>query len=515
MLSIENQIQSLFSPRVNPPILSVTSGTKIDKFVHGFNMTSLHSKYNISVRRDYKTQLTTEKMKLDGDPSMQHFIHKVPMFVDYDENDFALMGKTIPPNLMQDLDKTWNSLDYASLESLLDLFFLPASPMYLKDALNGVIRDVVYKYKNGTFSYELSDYYKRERIGVWLQTPVESVDIYNRVCEEFLVDYLASRGFGFLPVHSAAAEKDGLAGKANLNKYFKSNFDILDNPTKYPNGIVAMSPPWGFASRSMTESRLDVSLNLRNSVNTQDDDRVMSGGVTLDGKAKLLGLNVNAGFRKQTQDWSSQQTEHIRNLYNEQLKEDPKTPQIGPWLRGVNIYQRIAGSIPQLMSEQALSDELTDSEKAFRDMLNVDLTNKHVWGRTDILLKLHIAKGNKKVESLIAKIQKRVPSSKNTAPKSKQDKSDEKKVEEFYVQILESLFGFLVRMKGFAAESNFVTVRDTLEAISLNPALNKSMIKDLGISAEEYIILLGDDENQGLPESTMNHLLNSMNAEAN
>ena len=42
MLSIENQIQSLFSPRVNPPILSVTSGTKIDKFVHGFNMTGLH-----------------------------------------------------------------------------------------------------------------------------------------------------------------------------------------------------------------------------------------------------------------------------------------------------------------------------------------------------------------------------------------------------------------------------------------------------------------------------------------
>jgi phage portal protein BeeE len=132
-------------------------------------------------------------------------------------------------------------------------------------------------------------------------------------------------------------------------------------------------------------------------------------------------------------------------------------------------------------TEQALGDELTDSEKAFRDMLNVDLTNKHVWGRTDILLKLHIAKGNKKVESLIDKIQKRVPSSKNTVPKSKQDKSDEKKVEEFYVQILESLFGFLVRMKGFAAESNFVTVRDTLEAISLDPTLNKSMIKDLGI----------------------------------
>ena len=513
MLSIENQIQSLFSPRVNPPILSVTSGTKIDKFVHGFNMTGLHGKYNIAVRRDYKTQLTTEKMKLAGDPSMQHFIHKVPMFVDYDDNDFALMGKTIPPSLMQDLDKTWNSFDYVSLESLLDLFFLPTSPMYLKDVLNGVISDVVHKYRNETISYELNDYYKRERIGVWLQTPVVSVDTYNRVCDEFLIPYLANKGFGFLRVHADAAEKDGLAGKANLNKYFESNFDILDNPAKYPNGIVAMSPQWGFASRSMTESRLDVSLNLRNSVNSQDDDRVMSGGITLDGKAKLLGLNVNASFRKQTQDWTSQQTEHIRNLFNEQLKEDPKTPQIGPWLRGVNIYQRIAGSIPQLMSEQALGDELTDSEKAFRDMINVDLTNKHIWGRTDILLKLHITKGNNKIESLIDKIKKRVPGSKNSTPQSKQDKTDERNVEEFYVQILKSLFGFLVRMKGFAAESNFVTVRDTLEAISLEPALNKSMIKDLGISAEEYIILLGDDENRGLPESTMNHLLNSMNAE--
>jgi hypothetical protein len=477
-------------------------------------MTGLHGKYNIAVRRDYKTQLTTEKMKLNGDPSMQHFIHKVPMFVDYDENDFFLMGKTIPPNLMQDLDKTWNSLDYVSLESLLDLFFLPTSPMYLKDALNGAICDVVKKYKNEQVGYVLNDFYKRERFGTWLQTPVESVDIYNRVCKEFLVDYFNSRGFGFLHVHSRALKEDGFSGKSDLNKYFQSNFDILDNPTKYPNGIVAMSPPWGFASRSMTESRLDISLNLRNSVNSQDDDRVMSGGNTLDDKAKLLGLVINAGFRKQTQDWSSQQTEHIRNLYNEQLKEDPKTPQIGPWLRGVNIYQRIAGSIPQLMSEQALGDELTDSEKAFRDMIKVDLTNKHVWGRTDILLKLRIVKGDKKIESLIDKIQKRVPSSKNIVSKSKQDKTDEKKIEEFYVQILKSLFGFLVRMKGFAAECNFVTVRDTLEAVSLNSKLNKTMIKDLGISAEEYIILLGDDENRGLPESTMNHLLNSMNAEA-
>jgi hypothetical protein len=108
-----------------------------------------------------------------------------------------------------------------------------------------------------------------------------------------------------------------------------------------------------------------------------------------------------------------------------------------------------------------------------------------------------------------------VPGSRNTVPPTKQDKSDENKVRDFYIQILESLFGFLVRMKGFAAESNFVTVRDTLEAISLDPKLNESMIKDLGISANEYIILLGDDENKGLPESTMNHLLNSMNAETN
>lgn len=508
------KIESLFSPRVNPPILSVTSGTKIDKFVHGFNMSGLHSKYDIAVRRDYKTQLTSELLKLQGDPTLQHIIHKVNMFVDYDENDFALMSKTIPPTLMADLDKTWNSLDYASLESLLDLFFLPTGPINLKDSLNGAIADLCKKYCDDPVGYTLADHYKRTRIGVWLQTPVESVEVYNRVCDEFLVDYFSARGYGFLHVHSKALRDDGFSGKTDLNKYFKSNFDVLDDKEKYPNGIVAMSPPWGFASRSMTESRLDVSLNLRNSVNTQDDDRVMSGGPTLDDKSKLLGLVIRAGFRSMTQDWSSQQVDHIRNLFKEQRQEDPTTPHIGPWLRGVNIYQRIAGSIPQLMSDQTIGNELTNSEKALRDMLNVDLTNKHIWGRTDILFKLHIVRGNKKIESLIEKIKKRVPNNRATLPLPKKEKSDEQKVKEFYVQILESLFGFIVRIKGFAAENNFTTVRQTLEAIVLNPDLNKSMIKDLGISAEEYIMLLGDDEHQGLPESNMDYLLNSIIAEA-
>jgi len=506
-------LDNLFSPRINPPVLSVTSGTKIDKFIHGFNFTGLHSKFDIAVRRDYKTQLITERMKLDGDPSMQHFIHKVNMFVDYDQNDFALMSKTIPPNLMQDLDKTWNSLDYASLETFLDLFFLTNSPINLKDALNGVIADLCHKYKKEKVVYDLNDYHKRDRIGVWLQTPVENKEVYNRLCDEFLVEYFAKNGYGFLRVHSDAVRSDGFSGKEDLNKYFKSNFDILNDSNRYPNGIVAMSPPWGYASRSMTESRLDVALNLRNSVNTQDDDRVMSGGATLDGKKKIAGLVIRAGFRHMTQDWSNQQTEHLRNLFKEQRDEDPNTPQIGPWLRGINIYQRIAGSIPQLMDERSISDELTNSEKAFRDMLNVDLTNKHIWGHTDILFKLNIVRGNKEVENLVEKIKKRVGSSRLGTPKTKQEKNDEKKIQEIYVQILESLFGFVVRIKGYAAENNYTSVRNTLEAISLDPDLNDSMVKDLGITASEYLELLGDDENQGLPESTMNHLLNSMIAE--
>ena len=503
---------SLFSPRINPPILSVTSGTKIDKFVHGLNLTGLHSKHNVAVRRANYSQVSTELLKLQSDASMQHFIHKASMFVDYDEYDFALMNTTIPPNLMQDLDKTWNSLDYASLKSLLDLFFTAYSPMNLITALNGAISDIYNKYKNDPVGYTLYDYYTRTRIGVWLQAPIGSVEIYNRVCDEFLINYFKDNGFAFLHVHSQALRNDGFDGKSDLNKYFNSNFDILNDPIKYPNGIVAMSPPWGYASRSMTEGRLDIALNLRNSVNTQDNDRVMSNCRTLDGKKKLLGLVINAGFRSQTQDWSSEQTDCLRNLFKEQREDDLKTQHLGPWLRGVNIFQRIAGTNPVLMQGQALESELTNSDKAFRDMLSVDLTNLKFWGKTDILLKLHIVRGNKKSNTLITNIKKRATNP-NKKISIQQLKSDERKVKEIYVQILESLFGFIIRISGFAAQRNFTTVRNTLEAISLEVNLDKLMQTTIGISADDYIELL--DESNGLPVSTMDYILNSIIAEVN
>jgi hypothetical protein len=510
MLSLEQELSTLLTPRTNPPSINVTTGTGIDKFVHALNATGLHSSFDIRVNRQWCTQLSTEMLKLSGDPTMQHFIHSVRMFADYDENDFALMGKEIAPQLMNDTDKAFMSLDRDAITSYLDLFFDKKGPMFLIDVLNQTIADVYNKYKDEPVNYVLKDYNNRKRIGVWLQLPVSNTETVNRLENEILKDYFKEKGFGLLVVHAEELREAGFDGKSDLNKFINSHFDVLDNEEFYPNGIVAIHPNWGYAARSMTESRLDIALNLRNSVNTQDDDRVMSNGKTLDGKKKLLGLKIEAGFRRQTVDWSYRQSEYLRQLFTEQCQETPGTPVVGAWLKGVNIFQRIAGAVPMLVQEQEIANELSDSDKIFRSTFErMDLENPFWKTNIDLLSKLKINTGQAKTKKLIEKIKKRI--SKPTAPKTKKDKTEEKDMRLFYIQILEMLIGYpCFRLNGYAASKGFTTIQETLEEISKDPVLAESLKKTLGISANEFILLLNED---GLPVDVMNYLFNVMVSE--
>lgn len=513
MLSLESQLQELLKPRTNPPVMSVTTGTGVDKFVHALNTTGLHGKYNIAVRRQWHTQLGTELLKLSGEPSVQRFLHSVRMFADWNKDDFVILGKELTPNLMNDTDKIWMSMDRDSITSQLDLFFNPASSLYLIDVLNGAITDVVSKYKNEPVGYKLEDYNNRKRIGVWLQIPVSDTNTVNRLETEILRDYFKSCGFGLMVVHAEELREAGFDGKSDLNKFINSRFDVLDNAELYPNGIVAVHPNWGYAARSMTESRLDVALNLRNTVNTQDDDRVMSNGKTLDGKKKLIGLKIEAGFKRNSADWEYRQSEYLRQLFNEQRNEDKETTPLGSWLRGVNIIKRLPGAMPVLVTERELGNDITDSERVFRDAISRVNLDSGLWTMTDILIKLHIVRGNNKVSKIIDKVKKRVNTSGSKSPKPPLTKSEEQKVKELYVQILQSLIGFTVRIKGYAASRGYTSIEQTLQDIKKLEVFELQMKKTLGISAEEYIMLLQVED--GLPVNDMNFMFNAMIAETN
>lgn len=513
MLSLESQLQSLLKPRTNPPVMSVTTGTGVDKFVHALNTTGLHGKYNLAVRRQWHTQLGTELLKLSGEPSVQRFLHSVRMFADWNEDDFAILGKELSPNLMNDTDKIWMSMDRDSITSQLDLFFNPNSSLYLVDVLNGAITDVVNKYKNEPVGYKLQDYNNRSRISVWLQLPVSDTNTVNRLETEILRDYFKSRGFALMVVHKETLEGAGFSGKVELNKFINSRFDVLDNKEIYPNGIVAVHPNWGYAARSMTESRLDVALNLRNSVNTQDDDRVMSNGKTLDGKKKLIGLKIEAGFKRSSADWEYRQSEYLRQLFNEQRNEDSETTPLGGWLRGVNIIKRLPGAMPTLVTERELGNDITDSDRVFRDATSRVNLQSDLWKKTDILSKLHIVRGNNKVSKLIDKVKKRVNNGGPKSPKPPLTKSEEQKIKELYVQILQSLIGFTVRMKGYAASRGYTSIEQTLQDIKNSQVFETQMKKTLGISAEEYIMLLQVED--GLPVNDMDFMFNAMIAETN
>ena len=513
MLSLEQELHTLLKPRITPPAMSVTTGTGVDKFVHALNSTGLHGKYDIRVRRQWHTQLGTELLKLSGEPSVQRFLHSVRMFADWNKDDFAILGKELSPNLMNDTDKIWMSMDRDSITSQLDLFFDPSSSLYLLDVLNGAITDVVNKYKKEPVSYKLEDYNDRKRIGVWLQLPINNTETINRLETEILRDYFKSRGFGLMVVHADELKEAGFNGKSDLNKFINSRFDVLDNSEFYPNGIVAIHPQWGYAARSMTESRLDVALNLRNSVNTQDDDRVMSNGKTLDGKKKIIGLKIEAGFKRNSADWEYRQSEYLRDLFNQQRNEDKETTPMGSWLRGVNIIKRLPGTMPVLVTESELGNDVTNSERVFRDATSrIDLTS-NLW--TDdkfisILSKLHIIRGNKKLSKVVDKVKKRASngSNKSTAPVTK---SEEQKIREVYVQILQTLIGYTVRLKGYAATRNFTSIEQTLQDIANSVEYQEQVKETLGISANEYIELLQVED--GLPINDMDFMLNAMIAE--
>lgn len=508
MLLVEQQIQQLLKPRTSPVEMNVTGGTGVEKFRHAINASGILEKYNPAIRNVTKTQLTTELMKLAGDKTLSHIIHSAKMWVDYNENDFARMNKEFNPMLMNDWDKIWNSGDYETLDSALDLFF--GGPLDIKQSLNGVIVDLLNKWSSEPVAYYFDEYTNRTRIGVYLQSAIANIDTYNRVSDEFLKDYFARKGFGFIKVSGPALKEDGFKGKAELNRYINSQVDMVLEQSHTENGFVILSPGWVYSARSMTEGRLDVALGLRNGENIQDDDRIMSAvRRTIDGNKKLVGLKIKAEFNHSTTDWSKQQSDYIRKLYTEQKQENHETDPLGPWIRGINIFRRIteAGNA-QLVTESNIKDILTDSERAYRDCINsISHTDTNFWNSEilAILSKLNINKGKTKTSKLIENAKKRIQSNNKPAKSgSTSAKTQEQETKELIVYIMESLVGIIGIIKGIGATNGLYTVRDCVERISLNKTYTQAFEKTLGISPVEYIELLNTNS---MPESSMNHLL--------
>ena len=510
MLSIEQRIQQLLNPRTLPPELNITGGTGVAKFIQAINASGAIEKYQPAIRKVTKTQLTSELMKLQGDPTLQHIIHKVPCFVEYNENDFKLMNKEFGPLLMNDWDKLWNSYDYDSLESALDLFF--GGPCDLKQMLNASIVDLLNKFSNEPIGYVTNDYTNRTRIGIYLQTSLEKTETYNRVIDELLRPYLSRKGYGLITVHSQALKEDGFpGGKAELNRYINSQVDMVLEQPNTENGFVIVSPGWAYSGRSMTEGRLDVGLKLRNGENSQDSDRPMSFcAKTIDDKKKLCALQVSASFTEQTQDWTKEIGDCVRDLYTEQKQQDPNSDPLGPWIRGANIFRRMAQTgAPLLINDKQIKNILTDSERAFRDCVeSISHTDVKFWNSNilDILAKLNISKGKTKTKKLIETIKKRVTIGSKTskAKPTAQTKTQQQEIRDLLIYIMEALVGIIGIMKGVAAEYKLFTVRELVEHVALDPTFSQAFEKNLGITPEEYLTIL---DTNAIPESSLNHLL--------
>ena len=509
MLSIEERIQALLPPRTLPVELNATGGTGIEKLIHGIRASGIIETHNPVIRHATRTQISTELRKLAGDHTLSRFIHKSNSFVEYNEHDFKIIEKDVGPLLMNDWDKCWNSLDFDSLESALDLWFKPNSRLFIIDHLNNVIRDLLNKFENDPVGYLAEDYTNRTRIGIHLQTSIDNTINYNRICDEFLKDYLASKGFGLIKLNAQALREDGFISKAEINKYVNSQVDMVLEQPNTENGFVTLSPGWNYAARSMTEGRLDARLGLRNGSNPQDDDRIMSlCAKTIDGKKKLTGLNINASFTDKSTDWTRQMTDNIRDLYAEQKKEDPDADPLGPWIRGINMFKMpLYAGTTELVTDDGIKGILNDSDRAYRDCINsLSLTDKKFWNSNilDILSKVKISKGSSRVKTLINQVKKRV--SKNKKPRNKRTltKTQEQNMKELITYIMESLIGMIGIMRGLGATNNLFTVREVVEQVKSQSEFRETFVNTLGISADEYIQLLDTD---CMPESSMNHLL--------
>ena len=512
---LKEKIRELLPNRTRPIELNVTSGTGVEKFLNGMKHGGVFDDYNTHIDVRYYTQIDSELKKANGDTSLSRILHKVKYIAEFSEHNFKLLEKQINnPSLLNDLDKMWNSRDYDTLESYLDIWFDKKSPIYLLNVLNSTIQGILQKYANDPVSYEPWRYEDRTRFGTYLISDIKNKDTYELLVKEFAIDYFAKKGFGLVRLNARALKDEGYSGKSDLNRYVNSQIDQVNDIEKYPNGIVVLAPGWAYAARSMTTTKLDIGLNARNSTNSQDNDRVMSGTnkgtiCTLDGKERLCGVQVQSNFVTESDLTFCEYTQQtIRELQTEQLKANPNLDPAGPWIRGINIFRHLAGAgMPTLTTESIIKDIITNSDRTYRECVNsLSLTSKNFWNPEilSILEKLIINSKSSSPKKLFTKVKKRIVQPNTKSKQSKKELTQEENLKQLIAYIMQVLIGAISLIKGVGAKENLFTLRECLEHIQHSEELNSSLVKSLGISAEDYIKLIDTNE---LPSLSMDHLL--------
>lgn len=514
--NLKSKLLETFGPRNMPVEINVTGGTNVDKFLTGMKYYGVFEDYNHYIDKRYYTQINSELKKLAGDKSLSRILHKVNFSAEWNDHDSKLLEKEIDnPALMNDHDKMWNSRDYDTLESLLDIFFDNNSPLYVTNCLNESINALLEKYKNEPINYESHRYTNRSRIGTYIMTPIANKMNYNIILNEFAKPYFNEKGFGVVPLNAGALKDDGYnKGKHDLDAYINNQIGYVNDEKLYPNGVVVLAPGWSYAARSMTTTYLDVALNLKNTLNPQDADRVMTGKnkgdkCTLDGKEKLIGLTINSSFVKNTNlDYCEYQCQVIRELQAEQMKVDPTHDPLGIWIRGINIFRRLPGAgYPTLTQDNEIKDILQDSDRLYRNCLDgLSHTNQKFWNNKilNILEKLIINRSTQSYKKLFEKIKKKLQKSSTKKIKNKKTADPIDEMKTMIAYIMKVLIGSIGLMKGIAVKEKVFTVRECLKHISEHNEYALAFKKNVGITPEEYITLLNTD---GLPESNMNYLL--------
>jgi hypothetical protein len=521
---LEQEILSYLPPKTRPRIWEFSGGTGIHKIMQGVKESGIIDRWPSHVEVTHRIQSESEQLKLNGDTTLSHIIHRTATIVGYDSNDFDVMNLSVPPEMRQDYDKLWNGGSRESIFDLLNLWLNKNSHLYVGNIVNDTVNRTLIKFANMPVAYDPARYNNRTCFGGYVRTAIESIARYNQIVYEFqLADFLREQGIYLIESNSEILKSEGFKGKQDLNKYFEAQVLRYKAEQKnYPNGYIVLAPSWAYAGRSMSQVTLDYTLDLTNSKNSQERDRDMTalpmGNIcTLDNKEKLIGCQIRAPFVTHESTPEREIDEYILDFYNEvKTAHGDRLP--NHWRMGINLAKRVLGTASYSTTTDMEIDQIINSSKRIlRDCqnkvdFNILLRNPDM---LEILKRVKTDSSLKIKTSILDKVAKKTTNPNNPTSigpsNTKMTKSDERLLKEAQRQIVDTLVGGGTALASYMPKSNRVTIFDAIKSKNSDLDLSKAFEKKIGVTPDEYLKIVSIKDQQGnyaFPITEMNNLIN-------
>ena len=302
--SLKELIESILNGKGGKPGVMVKTGTGYDKVMAGLNLGGLIDRikgYKVNFKQYITTQQDLEKAKfIDGDDTLNHVIAKGEVLIEPNLNSCSFINERFDNDTITGYSKAYEDGDVDWFKSLLEMFFNPLSEngatnrFYYQNILNKCIEDFIRKYPKYYNGKDTSMMVNRTTIGIQINTQAQSHKQFRKFKNtlETITD---------LPIFDASSTKRSRIEK-DVDRWVRD----YEEEIKSAGGFIIINPNWSMANRSFSQGLIDMTLELKDNIDGQADNRPLTtlsfkfnNGLTLDNKIKILGISVHLPLKKE------------------------------------------------------------------------------------------------------------------------------------------------------------------------------------------------------------------------